>query len=91
MREREVDHDVDGGIGGQRRAERDTQRRDRRECAGVRSEVGMTGPFQRRGQLERGIHSDELDQSCSHPTRSTVDADGQYRLGHAFIFLSIGD
>ena len=48
----------------------------------------MSGTLQGGGQLERGINSDELDQSCSHPPRSTVDADGQNSLATRGTFLS---
>ncbi len=71
----EVDHDVHRRLGGVRPAQRDTHRGDPDERPGILSKPRMTVPLQRRGQRQRGVFRDQLDQSRTHPSQSTIYTD----------------
>ena len=56
------------------------ERGNRRQAAGVLTEMRMSGPIDGRAELELGIARDELHQPRSHPAGRTMDADGENRL-----------
>ena len=67
LRQREIDHDVQVRPGGQRGCERDAQRGNPGQDAGILAELSMPGPLEGGAQLELVILGNELDQPRAHP------------------------